>query len=35
MVAAARLAGCERFYCEPLQTGLVIDERLTVINPFR
>jgi predicted nucleic acid-binding protein len=35
MVAAACSADCERFYSEDLHAGLVIDARLTVVNPFR
>jgi len=34
IVAAAFLAGCDTLYSEDLHHGLVVDERLTVINPF-
>jgi predicted nucleic acid-binding protein len=34
IVAAALEAGCETLYSEDLHTGLVIDARLTVVNPF-
>ena len=34
MLAAALLDGCDRFYSEDMQHGLVIDGRLTIINPF-
>ena len=34
LAAAALLAGCETFFSEDLQDGLVIDDRLTVRNPF-
>ena len=34
MIAAALLDDCETLYSEDMQHGLVIDERLTVINPF-
>jgi predicted nucleic acid-binding protein len=35
MVAAALEARCTTFLSEDLQDGLVIDHKLTVINPFR
>lgn len=35
IVAAALLAGCEMLYSEDLHHGLVIDQRLTVCNPFK
>jgi predicted nucleic acid-binding protein len=34
VVASALLSGCRILYCEDLQHGQVIDEQLTVINPF-
>jgi predicted nucleic acid-binding protein len=34
VVASALLAGCNVLYCEDLQHGQVIDEQLTVVNPF-
>ncbi|HWM65421.1 MAG TPA: PIN domain-containing protein [Steroidobacteraceae bacterium] len=33
-VASALLAECKTFYCEDLQHGQVIDDQLTVTNPF-
>jgi predicted nucleic acid-binding protein len=35
IVAAALLAGCQALYSEHMHDGLVIDEQLQVINPFR
>jgi predicted nucleic acid-binding protein len=35
MVSTALHAGCERYYSEDLQHGLVVDKQMTVINPFR
>jgi predicted nucleic acid-binding protein len=34
IVASALLAGCKTLYAEDLQHGQVIDEQLTIINPF-
>lgn len=34
IVATALESGCEFLYSEDLQNGLVIDKRLTIINPF-
>lgn len=34
IVATALESGCEFLYTEDLQNGLVIDKRLTIINPF-
>lgn len=34
MIAAALIAGCTVFYNEDMQHGLVIEDRLTVLNPF-
>lgn len=34
IVATAIDAGCSILYSEDMQNGLVIDERLTVVNPF-
>ncbi len=35
MVAAALKASCTRYYSEDLQDGLMVEDKLTVINPFR
>jgi len=35
MVAAALKASCKRYYSEDLQDGLIVEDKLTVINPFR
>jgi predicted nucleic acid-binding protein len=35
IAAAALLAGCETLYSEDMQDGLVIEARLTVVNPFK
>ena len=35
IVAAALLDECETLYSEDMQHGLVVDERLTIMNPFR
>ncbi|SMF45322.1 Predicted nucleic acid-binding protein, contains PIN domain [Xaviernesmea oryzae] len=35
MLAAALKADCSRYYSEDLQHGLLVEEKLTVINPFR
>lgn len=34
IVAAALLAGCETLWSEDMHAGLVVDERLTIRNPF-
>jgi predicted nucleic acid-binding protein len=34
IVGAALVAGCEILWSEHMQNGLVIDERLTIRNPF-
>ncbi len=34
IVAAALLSGCETLYSEDMQHGLVIDQRLKLVNPF-
>jgi predicted nucleic acid-binding protein len=34
IVASALLAGCKTLYADDLQHGQVIDEQLTIINPF-
>jgi predicted nucleic acid-binding protein len=34
VVASALLSGCRILYCEDLQHRQVIDEQLTVVNPF-
>jgi len=35
MIAAALRAECDVLYSEDMQDGIVIDERLRIINPFR
>ena len=35
IVAAALLSGCRILYSEDLQHGQIIDDQLTVINPFK
>ena len=35
VVASALAAGCETLYTEDLQDGQVIEERLTIRNPFK
>jgi len=34
IVAAALLAGCDVLYSEDMHDGLVIEERLRIVNPF-
>ncbi|CAB3773779.1 PIN domain-containing protein [Paraburkholderia humisilvae] len=34
IVASALVAGCDTLYTEDMQHGLVVDDRLTLINPF-
>ncbi|OCJ17852.1 hypothetical protein A6U87_02665 [Rhizobium sp. AC44/96] len=34
MLSAALAMDCTRYYSEDLQSGLIIDGRMTVINPF-
>jgi predicted nucleic acid-binding protein len=34
IIAAALQANCAVLYSEDLQSGMVIDQRLTIINPF-
>lgn len=34
IVSSALLAGCITLYSEDLQNGLVVDEKLTIVNPF-
>jgi predicted nucleic acid-binding protein len=34
VVAAALLANCDTLYSEDMHTGLVIENRLTIVNPF-
>ena len=34
IIASALIAGCSILYSEDMQNGLVIDERLTIVNPF-
>lgn len=35
MIATALAANCTTFYSEDLHHGLVVEERLTILNPFR
>jgi len=35
IVATALDAGCDTLYSEDMQHGQIIDNRLTIINPFR
>ena len=35
MLAIALRANCTTFYSEDLHHGLVVEDRLTVLNPFR
>ncbi|MFN3718523.1 MAG: PIN domain-containing protein [Rhizobium rhizophilum] len=35
IVAAALLAGCDTLLSEDMQDGLVVDDRLRIVNPFR
>jgi predicted nucleic acid-binding protein len=35
MIAAALKADCATVYSEDMQSGLIIDGKLTIINPFR
>lgn len=36
MIAAAALhAGCDKLYSEDMQDGMVIENRLQIVNPFR
>jgi predicted nucleic acid-binding protein len=34
IVAAALRANCDTLYSEDMQSGLVVDSRLTIVNPF-
>lgn len=34
MLAAARRAGCRVFWSEDMQDGLVVEDALTILNPF-
>lgn len=34
IIAAAILAGCDALYTEDMQDGQVIDQQLTIKNPF-
>ncbi len=34
IIASALVAGCSVLYSEDMQNGLVIDNRLTIVNPF-
>ena len=34
IVAAARQAGCATLYSEDMRNGLVVDDGLTIVNPF-
>jgi predicted nucleic acid-binding protein len=35
IVAAALLADCDTLYSEDMHDGLLVDGRLTIVNPFR
>ena len=35
ITASALLAGCDRLWSEDMQHGILIDQRLRVVNPFR
>jgi predicted nucleic acid-binding protein len=35
IIAAALLAGCARLWSEDMHDGLVVEDRLTIRNPFR
>lgn len=35
MITAALNAGCSRYYSEDLHHGLLVERRLTIVNPFR
>jgi predicted nucleic acid-binding protein len=35
IVASALAAGCESLWSEDMQHGLVVEDRLTILNPFR
>ena len=35
IVSAALAAGCDTLWSEDMQDGLVVDNRLTIVNPFR
>lgn len=35
IVAAALATGCDTLYSEDMHAGLVIDARLTIVNPFK
>ena len=34
LIASALLADCDTFYSEDMQDGLIIEDQLTIINPF-
>ena len=34
IVAAALIAGCDTLYSEDMHAGLVVEDRLTIVNPF-
>ena len=34
IVAAALIAGCTTLWCEDMHDGLLLEERLRIINPF-
>lgn len=35
MIAAALEVGCQQFYSEDMQDGLVVEKHLTIVNPFQ
>lgn len=35
IVAAALTGGCERLYSEDMQHGMLVEDRLRIVNPFR
>lgn len=35
VVASARIAGCDTLFTEDMQHGRVVDDVLTILNPFR
>lgn len=34
LITAALQTNCERFYSEDMHHGLIVDQRLTIVNPF-
>lgn len=35
MIASAMRLGCVAFWSEDMQNGMIVDERITVLDPFR